>query len=206
VTPRTLGTVAAVAVLGFFFLRSGEPETWRIRNDTPASSGSIVCFGDSLTFGHGAEPDESYPSVLGDLLRRRVVNRGRNGDTSVAAAERVDEVLDLHPAVVVVTLGGNDMLQRLPIEDTVRAMTTIFDRLVGAGAMVAFIGIDPPFTSAARMTAVRTLCREHGVLWVGDAMDGLWGDRSRMSDQIHPNAAGYRVMAERVAAALRTHL
>jgi acyl-CoA thioesterase-1 len=206
VTPRTLGTVAAAAVLGVFFLRSGEPETWRIRNDKPAASGSIVCFGDSLTYGHGAEPDESYPSVLGGLLGRRVVNRGRNGDTSVAAAARLDEVLDLHPAVVVVTLGGNDMLQRLPIEDTVRAMTTIFDRLVGAGAMVVFLAIDPPFTSSARMTAIRTLCHERGVLWVGDAMGGLWGDRSRMSDQIHPNAAGYRVMAERVASALRAHL
>ena len=143
--------------------------------------------------------------MLGGLLGRRVVNRGRNGDTSVAAA-RLDELLDLHPAVVVVTLGGNDMLQRLPIEDTVRAMTTIFDRLVGAGAMVVFLAIDPPFTSSARMTAIRTLCRERGVLWVGDAMDGLWGDRSRMSDQIHPNAAGYRVMAERVASTLRAHL
>lgn len=205
-TPRTLGAVAAVALVGLVFLRSGEPETWRIRNDKPAASGPIVCFGDSLTFGHGASPDESYPSVLGGLLGRRVVNRGRNGDTSVAAAERLDEVLELHPAIVVVTLGGNDMLQRLPIDDTVRAMTTIFDRLVDAGAMVAFVGIDPPFTSAARMTAVRTLCRERGVLWVGDAMDGLWSDRSRMSDQIHPNAAGYRVMAERVASALRAHL
>jgi lysophospholipase L1-like esterase len=206
VTARTLAIVAALAAVGLVALRSGEPETWRIRNDRPAASGPIVCFGDSLTFGHGAEPDESYPAVLGRLLGRRVVNRGRNGDTSVAAVDRLGEVLDLHPAVVVMTLGGNDMLQRLPIPATVQAMTTIFDRLTAAGVMVVFLGIDPPFTSAARMDAIRALCREHGVLWFGDAMDGLWGDRARMSDQIHPNAAGYRVMAERVASALRAHL
>lgn len=202
---RALAGLVAAAVAAVVFLRPGDSETWRIRNAQPGS-GVIACFGDSLTYGHGAEPEESYPAVLAGLLGREVVNRGRNGDTSVAALERLDDVLALEPAIVVVTLGGNDMLRRLPIEETRAAMTTIFDRLLGAGSMVVFLGIDPPFTSSARMEAIRTLCRERGVLWIGDAMDGLWGDRLRMSDQIHPNAAGYRVIAEKVAETLRSRL
>ena len=204
-TSRTLLGCVAAAVVAVVVLRSGADETWPIRND-PAGRGPIVCFGDSLTSGYGAESAQSYPAVLGTLLGREVVNRGRNGDTAAASLERVDDVVSLDPSVVVLTLGGNDMLQRVPIERTVAAMRGIFDRLLAAGAMVVFLGIDPPLASGARMDAIRALCRERGVLWVGDAMDGLWGDRTVMSDQIHPNAAGYRIVAERVAKALRPRL
>jgi acyl-CoA thioesterase-1 len=144
--------------------------------------------------------------VLHEILGRAVVNRGRNGDTAGDALERVDGVVALQPKVVVVALGGNDMLQRLPIPQTVAAMTRIFDRLLDTGAMVAFVAIDPPLASTARMDAIRGLCRERGVLWIGGAMTDLWQDHSRMADQIHPNAAGYRLMAERVAGALQPRL
>jgi lysophospholipase L1-like esterase len=199
-----LGFVAA-GVVAFLVLRSGGEETWAVRNDRPGP-GPIVCFGDSLTSGYGADPAQSYPAVLRRLLARDVVNRGRNGDTAAASLERIDEVLSLGPSVVVLTLGGNDMLQRVPIEQTVAALRGIFDRLLAAGSMVVFLGIDPPLASRARMDAIRALCRERGVLWIGHAMDGLWGDRTRMADEIHPNAAGYRVIAERVAEALRPRL
>lgn len=201
---RTVGAVVAAAIVATVLLRPGR-DTWPIHNGHPRD-GVVVCFGDSLTAGHGAAPEDGYPAVLARLVGREVVNRGRDGDTSVAALARLDEVLALEPAIVVVMLGGNDMLRRLPIADTRAALATIFDRLLAAGAMVAFLGIDPPFASGARMAAVRDLCRERGVLWVGDVMDGLWGDPARMSDQIHPNAAGYRVIAERVAAALRDRI
>jgi len=205
VSSRVLVGLVAAGAVAFFVLGSGGSETWRIRNDRPGR-GPVVCFGDSLTYGHGAEPAQSYPSVLRGLLGREVVNRGKNGDTSAAALERLDEVVSLEPAVVILTLGGNDMLQCVPIADTVAAMTGIFDRLLAAGSMVVFLGIDPPLASGARMEAIQALCRERGVLWVGDVMGGLWGDRSRMSDQIHPNAAGYRAIAERVAGAVRPRL
>lgn len=202
---KTLAGLVAAAVMAAMVLRPGAPDDWRIRNERPGA-GPIVCFGDSLTAGFGAEPGRSYPDVLHEFLGREVVNRGRNGETATDALERVDAIVALQPKVVVVTLGGNDMLQRVPIEQTVASMRRIFDRLLGTGAMVAFVGIDPPLASAARMDAIRDLCRERGVLWVGGAMTGLWQDRTRMSDEIHPNAAGYRIVAERVAGALKPRL
>jgi lysophospholipase L1-like esterase len=205
VSGKTVGALVAAVVVAAMVLRPGAPDDWRIRNERPGD-GAIVCFGDSLTAGFGAEPGRSYPDVLHELLGREVVNRGRNGDTAGEALARLDDVLALRPKVVVVTLGGNDMLQRLPVPQTVAAMDHIFDSLLDTGALVAFVAIDPPLASTARMDAIRTLCRERGILWIGDAMSGLWQDRARMSDQIHPNAAGYRVMAERVAAALRPRL
>jgi acyl-CoA thioesterase I len=117
-TPLLAFAVLAAAVL----LWARNPATVRIRN-APHGGGPIVCFGDSLTRGHGAEPEESYPAVLARLLGRDVLNRGRDGETSESALERLDEdVLSLSPSTVIITLGGNDMLRRLPIADTVGSL------------------------------------------------------------------------------------
>ena len=202
---RTL-LLSFAAVVVVFLLWPRKPGTWSIRN-TPPGDGSIVCFGDSLTLGHGATPEESYPAVLGRLLGREILNRGRDGETSESALERLDsDVLGAAPSVVIITLGGNDMLRRLPIEDTVRSLRKIFERILAARAMVVFLPVDPPFVSGERMGKVKDLCRELGVLYVDSVMGGMWGNRRLMSDEIHPNAAGYRVMAERVRDALEGRL
>lgn len=202
---RTL-LLALAAVAGTLLLWSRERATWTIRN-SPPGSGPIVCFGDSLTRGFGAAPEESYPAVLGQLLERNVLNRGRDGETSDEALERLEsDVLSLSPAVVIITLGGNDMMRRLPIEVTVRSLRSIFERIVAARAMVVFVAIDPPFVGSERMEKVREVSRDLGVLYIESVMDGMWGSPRLMSDRIHPNAAGYRLMAERVRDALRERL
>lgn len=196
--------LALLAVALFLWLR--EPAGWAIRNARPRS-GPIVCFGDSLTRGSGAEPAESYPAVLGELLGREVLNRGRDGETSESALERLEEeVLAVSPAIVIVTLGGNDMLRQLPTATTLRSLREIFARLLDAGAMVVFLAIDPPLVGGERMKQVSELSRELGVLYVDSAMDGLWSSPRLMSDRIHPNAAGYRLVAERVRDVLKERL
>jgi acyl-CoA thioesterase I len=197
-------TLAALAAAVLLWPR--HPATGPILN-APPGAGPIACFGDSLTRGQGAEPEESYPAVLARLLGRDVLNRGRDGETSKSALERLDEdVVSLSPSIVIITLGGNDMLQRLPIADTVGSLRKIFERLLAAHAMVVFLAIHPPFVGDERMNKVKDLCRELGVLYVDSVMDGMWRDHRLMSDNIHPNAAGYRIMAERVREALGEHL
>lgn len=193
-------------LLAAWFLWPSAPERWAVRN-APARSGVVVAFGDSLTAGFGAAPQESYPAELERLLGREIVNRGRNGDTAADALARLEsDVLVLDPSLVLVTLGGNDVMRRVPVEETVSSLREIFTRLTARGAMVVYLGIDPPFVGPARTDAIRELCRELGVLHVDRVMAGLWGDPARMADRIHPNAAGYRVMAERVHEALAGHV
>ena len=82
--------LALAVITAAILLWPRKPATWPIRN-TPPRAGSIVCFGDSLTRGHGAEPEESYPAVLARLLGREVQNAGRDGEISESALERLDE-------------------------------------------------------------------------------------------------------------------
>jgi acyl-CoA thioesterase I len=154
--------IIAAAVL----LWPRKPATGPLRN-APPGAGPIVCFGDSLTRGHGAEPVESYPAVLACLLGRDVQNRGHDGETSESALERLDDdVLSLSPSIVIMTLGGNDMLRRLPIADTVGSLRKVFERTLAVHAIVVFLAIHPPFLGDERMNKVKNLCRELGVRYV----------------------------------------
>lgn len=174
---------------------------------SPARAGVVVAFGDSLAAGTGASAEnKSYPAVLATLIGREVVNAGYPGDTTYEALARVDrDVLPLKPAVVLVTLGGNDHLRGIPNETTTRNLGLLVAKLHQAGAMVAFTDIDPP-EAGWRFKMIRKQNEEMGVLHIPGVMAGFWGNPELMADRIHPNDAGYKIFAERVAAALKLHL
>ena len=79
----------------------------------PQAGQTIICFGDSLTEGVGAESGEDYPSVLSRELGLPVINAGQRGDTTAEALARIsDAVLSKNPRLVIVLLGGNDFCAR----------------------------------------------------------------------------------------------
>ena len=104
---------AAVAAL-YWWTASAVP-----RAAKPTSGRTIVAFGDSLVEGRGATPGRDFVSLLARRLNTRIVNAGRSGDTTAAALARLDsDVLSRDPKVVIVLLGGNDYLRRVPTEQT----------------------------------------------------------------------------------------
>jgi acyl-CoA thioesterase-1 len=109
----------------------------------------IVCFGDSLTAGYGADEGKSYPDFLQQALDRqgfhyRVVNEGVSGDTSKDGVDRLSEVIALRPAVVVLEFGGNDGLRGVNVKTTRANLAKMIEALQKAGAKIVLAGIILP--------------------------------------------------------------
>lgn len=176
---------------------------------TPDNRPVLVCFGDSLTAGYGADPGDSYPDFLQtDLDARgyhyRVVNEGISGNTTKDAVERLDHILALKPAVVVVELGGNDGLRGLPIADSRANLDKIVATLKAGGAKVALAGITLPPDYGPdyikQFDATYTLlAKKHHVPMLPFLLQGVYGVPGMMqADQTHATSAGNKIVAKNV--------
>jgi len=199
-------TLITILILGglalLLWYRPGTPE---IVNRQPLGV-KIVCFGDSLTAGVGAGPGQDYPSQLAGMLDREVINLGVPGDTTASALARLDQVLASRPRIVLLTLGGNDIRQGANQATTFANLEEIVRRIQTQGALVVIGGIEIPFFSRGFGAGYRDLARRTGSVLLPDVFAGIWGHPELMSDQIHPNPAGYRLMAEHFRQAIEPYL
>lgn len=164
--------------------------------DSPGKA--IVCLGDSITAGVGAGTGESYPDRLAASLGVPIVNAGVPGDTAAQGLARVEGVLGENPWLVVVELGGNDFLQRVPIESTERSLRALLQRLLDAHVVPVLVEVRPPLIGGRYGDLFDELAHDFRVPMV-EALPEILADRSLKSDEVHPNAEGYRRLAEAVA-------
>lgn len=194
--------ILVVVILLFKYFTS----TNHVIVNNPPRGNHIVAFGDSLTYGTGAAPGKDYPSQLGRMLGLPIINAGIPGDTTSSALERIDEVLDHHPDLVLITLGGNDLLQKTGKKQLFRQLETIIRRLQSNGALVIIGGIQLPLFGSNISKGYVDLARQTGAVLVPNIYAGILGHRDLMSDSVHPNALGYTIMARHFAKALRPYL
>lgn len=170
-----------------------------VRNlDSRAST--VIAFGDSLTAGVGAKRGSDYVSRVAAKTGIDIVNAGVSGDTTADALARIDrDVLQRDPRIVIVGLGGNDFLRQVPVAKTEENLRAIVRKLQEAGAMVVLLGFSFPSFGASYETMYERVAEDSGCLLVPDVLDGILNDPKLKSDEIHPNADGYAVLAERVA-------
>lgn len=164
----------------------------------------IVAFGDSLTYGTGASENESYPAVLAQLIGRKVVRAGVPGEVTAQGLARLPEVLEEHrPSLVIVCLGGNDMLRKVSDPEIVKNLRAIVRALRERSVAVVLVGVPRPslITSAPEFYA--ELGKEFGIPYEGRIVTDVLYQRGLKSDPIHPNALGYRKMAEAIAELLK---
>jgi lysophospholipase L1-like esterase len=164
----------------------------------------VLAFGDSLTYGTGASEEESFPAQLAHITGRRVVREGVPGEVSEAGLARLPAILDEHrPRLLLLCHGGNDFLRRLPREkaaDNVRAMIRLAkDR----GIDVLLIGTPEIGLTLTPPEFYAGIAKQFGIPYEGEALTKILRSGDLKSDQVHPNAQGYRLMAERVADLLR---
>jgi len=164
----------------------------------------VLAFGDSLTFGTGADEAESYPAQLQTLIGRRVVGAGVPGEVTAQALERLPAALDEHaPRLLLLCIGGNDFLRRLGNAQAERNVRAMVQLAKSRGVSVLLIGT-PEFSLLPSPPAFyAAVAKEFGVPYEDAVITEVLKDASLKSDPIHPNARGYRVIAERLAAALK---
>ncbi len=169
-----------------------------------ASDAVILAFGDSLTFGTGAPLTESYPAILERLVGRRVVNSGVPGEVTGEGLSRLPEVLEREkPALMILFHGGNDLLRRLNQQQTANNLRAMIRLARERGIAVVIIAVPSPGISLSPPSFYREIATEMKMPFEEEALSTVLSDGSLKSDYIHPNAAGYRKLAESIAALLK---
>ena len=164
----------------------------------------IVAFGDSLTYGTGAAESESYPVVLAQLIGRRVVRAGVPGEVTAQGLVRLPQVIEEHqPALVIVCLGGNDMLRKLDEAQIRSNLRQIIRTLRDRGIAVVLVGVPKPALLTSAAAFYSELAKEYRIPYEGKILNHIMHQLDLRSDAIHPNAKGYRRMAEAIAELLR---
>jgi len=168
---------------------------------------NIICFGDSITFGYGANTGEDYPANLRHMVKLPVINAGVDGDTTFLALERLDnDVLVGNPRLVIVEFCGNDFLKKIPREDTVKNLSRIIDRIQEKGAMVALVDISSGMFFKEYRRDFKKLAREKKAIFVPSVLSRIITNPAMKSDFFHPNEKGYKLVASRVYKAIAPYI
>lgn len=170
----------------------------------------MLAFGDSVTFGTGAEPGEDWPTLLAAMTHWSVINAGVSGDTAEAAKRRIQGALDGHrPALVIIELGGNDFLRRRPPETVKEDLRHIIRAAKAAQARVVLVAVPElsllgvVMRKPADSPIYEQLGEEEDVPVISNVFSDILAEPALCADNIHPNANGYRQMAEGVLAELK---
>ena len=169
----------------------------------------ILAFGDSLFAGYGLnDKDASYPSRLQAALRARgvnaqVTNAGVSGDTTAAGLQRFAFTLDAQdtpPDLVIVELGGNDLLRQISPDQTRANLDAILTQLKDRGIPAVLMGMRAPPNFGPEYQRdfdqlYADLARKHGAALVPFFLDSIYRDpKNFQSDRIHPTAPAIEIL------------
>ncbi|OHB10231.1 MAG: hypothetical protein A3G05_01930 [Candidatus Zambryskibacteria bacterium RIFCSPLOWO2_12_FULL_45_14] len=196
-------TVAVTVVLLAFYLLY-KPEA-KITN-YPSSGTDIIAFGDSLVEGVGSTEDGGFVRMLSQDLRITIINLGVSGDTTQSALSRLGQISKYKPKVVIVLLGGNDFLQKAPEEQIFKNLDQIVVAIHRTGAVILLVGVEGHILTSGHEKLFRELAERRGTAYVPDILDDIFGQDDFMSDNLHPNDRGYRIMADRIKPVLEKML
>lgn len=174
------------------------------------NNSTIVAFGDSLTYGHGAlSDDDTYPSQLEKITGYTVINAGVNGDTAHAGVKRIRKVVQEHnPELVLVSLGGNDMLRKQDKELEAN-LSAIVEYLISRNIQVVLIAEPQPsiaflVNSLNDAEVYQTVAKKYNIPLIENVFSKYLSEYKYKSDTIHLNSEGYELVAEDVAKELKS--
>ncbi len=165
----------------------------------------VLAFGDSLTYGTGADASDSYPAALERLIGRKVVSSGVPGEVSAQGLARLPVVLDeVRPQLLILCHGGNDLLRQLDTGALAANLRAMVRMARDRGIPVALIAVPRPGLFPSAHPLYGKVADELDVPVEPYVLSEVLTDESLKSDPIHPNAKGYERLAERVAVLLKS--
>ncbi len=166
----------------------------------------VLAFGDSLTFGTGAAPDDSYPMQLGRAIGRNVVAFGVPGEVSQSGRARLESVLDeVKPALLLLCHGGNDFLQKRDESVLANNLRAMIESARRRNIAIVLIGVPKPALVLSTASVYETIAKEMNIPLEAKALANILSDNQLKADRAHPNAQGYAKLAEAVAKLLKAH-
>jgi len=178
-------------VLWYFFILGYDIKNYPPQNET------IVAYGDSLVSGVGSDTG-GFVSLLSQKLGVPIINLGMPGDTTASGYARIETVKAKQPGIVVVLLGGNDALRKVPIEDTFLNLEKIITELQKDGAVIVLLGVRGGLLSDPYEKKYKELAERTGSAYVPNILKGLITRQEYMADALHPNDKGYAIIADSV--------
>ncbi len=158
----------------------------------------ILAFGDSLTYGYGVSQKFSYPSQLAKKSGLVVINAGISGEISSNGLKRLPSLLKYNPDLVILCHGANDILRKMPLDNTKINLLKMIELIRASGAKVLLVGV-PRFSVFGIKThpLYKEVADESGVIYEDEIVAFVEADTSLKSDRIHPNELGYEMMADK---------
>ena len=195
-----MGRIAAILLAALLAFGCGSKN----RIDKLDANATLLAFGDSLTFGTGAGPTESYPAVLERSIGRKVVNAGVPGETSAQGLERLPATLDeVKPQLLLLCHGGNDFLRRLDDAQAASNVRAMIGLARERGIPVVLIGTPKPGLPPSVPAFYGEIATQMKVPYDDAVLRSVLLDSGLKSDMVHPNAAGYAKIAAAVQKVLR---
>lgn len=194
----TIGIIATVVLLtgGWFLMHA--------KKEKPALEGAtVVAFGDSLTSGYGTTEGKDYVSLLSAKIGEPIINLGLSGDTASSALNRVDEAISKDPKFVIVFLGGNDVLQKIPIDETFIKLDEIVRKITESGARVAIVAVPGALFNDPYTGRFKDLAQKYDAIYVPQPFTGVLGNKKYMYDSVHPNDEGHLKIANKIYDAIK---
>lgn len=173
---------------------------------------TVVMFGDSLTDGYKLPTEQAVPArIQAHFLADghtgvRVMNMGISGDTTQGGLARLNLALDKNPDVVVLELGANDMMRRIPVAEARKNLAEMIEALQARNIIVILCGVQVPAVFilgneqlGEYKTMFRELSDDYNLDFYSNFLKGVQGKRDlNLEDGLHPNAKGAQVIADKL--------
>ncbi len=170
----------------------------------------LIVLGDSLTEGFGVTKESAFPAVLEKRLHAigkknwTVINAGVSGSTTASGPSRLKWLLKSKPDVILLVLGANDGLRGLKVEESQKNLASTIEMATASKVKVVLGGLYMPPNYGKDYTEkfkkmYASLAVQHNLKFIPFVLDKVAGNpKFNLSDGIHPNEEGHKIIAENV--------